>query len=299
MKWVEITVTTAPSAVEAIANILLECRTGGIVEEHPEPGTVQLRGYLPVGPATDVTLAAIERRLHALPGFGLDIGVGRLTTSFVEDSGWANAWKNHFKPFAVGGRLWITPTWDRTAPPRGSIIIELDPGMAFGSGLHPSTQMCLVVLENLVRGGERVIDVGTGSGILSIACARLGAAAVLAVDVDPVAVDVATQNIAHNQVDDRVQVRQGSLLDGVAGPADLIVANLTADILLDLIPAAPPRLHRSGVLVASGIVADRLLEVEAVARSVGFRTVESKRDAEWRCVILSPNSSPWTPDPGS
>lgn len=289
MKWVEITVTTAQPAVEAIANILLECRTGGVVEEHAHPGRVQLRGYLPVGPATEVTLNAINARIHALPRFGLDVGPARIESEIIEDSGWTHAWKNHFKPLAVGKRLWITPTWDQTPPPEGAVVVALDPGMAFGSGLHPSTQMCLVVLEEHLRGGERVVDVGTGSGILSIAAAKLGAASVLAVDNDPVAVAVAKENVDHNHVADRISVRPGNLLDGVEGRADLILANLIADILLDFLPAVPDSLNSSGVLAASGIIDDRLFEVAAVAHSAGLRTLEVKRDAEWRCLVLTQN----------
>lgn len=286
MKWVEITVMTAPQAVEAIANILLECRTGGVEEVHPSPAVVRLRGYLPVGPATEVTLAAIRQRVRALPTYGLEIGPGRVDTTVVEDSGWANAWKNHFRPFAVGRRMWITPTWNRTPPPVDRVVIELDPGMAFGSGLHASTQLCLTVLEDRVRGGETVFDVGTGSGILSIAAAKLGAGRVAAIDVDPVAVGVARENVAHNRVAGVVDVREGDLLRGVGGRADIILANLTADIHLNFLSSVPDRLNAGGALVASGIVADRLMEVEAVAAAGGLRIQEIRRDAEWRCLIL-------------
>lgn len=300
MKWVEITVTTSPPAVEAIANILLECRTGGVAEEHPDPGKAVLRAYLPVGPATDVTLAAIARRIEALPRFGLEITPGTIDTQIVEDEGWAHAWKIHFKAFAIG-RLWITPTWEETSPPAGAVVVRLDPGMAFGSGLHPSTQMCLQFLEQRLRGGEVVFDVGTGSGILSIAAAKLGASRVLAVDADTVAVEVATQNVAHNGVADRVQVREGNLLDGIEERANLIVANLTADILLDFVPTAHARLVPGGMLTASGIIADRILEVVAVARASGFEILETLQNGEWRCVVLSlqPDPGPRTPDPGA
>ncbi len=287
MKWVEITVTTAPQAVEAVANILLECRTGGVEEAHPSPGVVRLRGYLPVGPATDVTLAAIAQRVRALPRFGLEVGQGRIDTTVVEDSGWAHAWKNHFRPFPVGARLWITPTWNRTPPPAGRIVIELDPGMAFGSGLHASTQLCLTVLEDRLRGGEQVVDVGTGSGVLSIAAAKLGAGQITAVDVDPVAVGVARENVAHNHVAGVVNVREGDLLRGIGGRADVILANLTADIHLDFLPDAPEHLNAGGIVVASGIVADRQMEVEAVARASGLGIDEVRRDAEWRCLVLT------------
>lgn len=287
MKWVEIAISTTPQAAEAVANILLECRIGGVIEESPAPGAVVLRGFLPVGPAIDVTLSAISRRVLGLPQFGLDIGPGTVDTTFVEDEAWARAWKSYFKAFRLGRRLWITPTWDLTPPPPEAIVIELDPGMAFGSGLHASTQLCLLVLEERLRGGERVFDVGTGSGILAIAAAKLGAGSIHAVDVDPVAVEVARKNAAHNGVADRVVVREGNLLEGVEGRASLILANLTADLLLDFLPSTGPYLERDGVFVASGIVADRLLEVRAVAEASGFRVLDEHRDDEWRCLILA------------
>ncbi len=285
MKWVEITITTAPQAAEAIANILLECRTGGIVEELPRPGVVLLRGYLPVGPAVNVTLSAIRRRVASLPQFDLKIAPGTMDTKVIEETDWASSWKTHYKAFRVGRRLWIKPTWEAEAPD-GTVVIELDPGMAFGSGLHPSTQLCLVVLEELVREGATVFDVGTGSGILAIAAARLGAASVLAVDVDPMAVEVAGHNVAYNRVSDRVQVRGGNLLTGIARTADVVTANLTADLLLQFLPTVPAALTPGGLLIASGIIADRLLEVQAVAVASGFQTRDVREDGEWRCLLL-------------
>jgi ribosomal protein L11 methyltransferase len=292
MKWIEITVTTSPQAVEAIANILLECRTGGIAEELLQPGLVRLRGYLPVGPATEVTLAAIERRIRGLPKFDLDISPGTMTTEVIEDENWAVAWKTHYKPFGVGRRLWIKPTWDPEVPSGESIIIELDPGMAFGSGLHPSTQLCLQVLEQHLRAEETVFDVGTGSGILAIAAAKLGAGAVVAIDEDPIAVEVARKNVVYNNVADRVTVQEGNLLADIRGRADLIVANLTADILFRFVPDAGQHLAPGGLLLASGIIADRLLEVQAVATASGFQILKMRPEGEWRCLLLTPSAIP-------
>ncbi len=286
MKWVEITVSTAPQAVEAIANILLECRSGGVSEELLRPGVIRLRGYLPVGPATEVTLAAIGQRIRALPQFGLSITPGTVDTAIIEDTDWASAWKTHYRSFRVGQRFWIKPTWEDVTPPTGAVVIELDPGMAFGSGLHPSTQLCLRVLEDVLASGATVFDVGTGSGILAIAAAKLGAASVLAIDADPVAVAVARQNVAYNKVADRVQVHAGDLLTGVTSQANLIVANLTADMHFQLLPHASGALAGDGVLVASGIVADRLLEVQAVATASGFEVLETRQEPEWRCLVL-------------
>lgn len=287
MKWLEITVTTAPPAAEAVADILRGSWGGGVEEISAGHGTVRLRGYLPVGPTTAVTVDAICARIAALPGFGLDVGPAAIETSEVDDEGWADAWKMHFRSFAVGRRLWITPTWDRTPPPAGAVVVELDPGMAFGSGLHPSTQMCLTALDQRLRPGDVVVDVGAGSGILSIAAAKLGASRVLAIDSDPVAVAVARANVAHNGVAARVRVQEGDLLAGVQDVADVLVANLTADLHLTFLPTVRPFLAPRGVLAASGIAERREREVERAARGAGLATVQTLRSGEWRCLVLA------------
>lgn len=287
MKWLEITVTTASPAAEAVANILFESRSVGIEEMHAGAGALRLRGYLPVGPSTAVTVEAIRARVFSLPEFGLDIGPASIETAEVDDEGWADAWKAHFRPFTVGRRLWITPTWDRTPPPAGAVVIELDPGMAFGSGLHPSTQMCLEVLDQRLRPGDAILDVGAGSGILSIAAAKLGASRVLAIDADPVAVAVARANVARNDLAALVRVQEGDLLAGVRDAADLLVANLTVDLHLIFLPTARPHLAPGGVLAASGITENRAQDVEAAARATGLATVQTLRSAEWRCLVLA------------
>lgn len=287
MKWLEITVTTAPPAVEAIADILFESRSSGIEEMRAGAGALRLRGYLPVGPSTAVTVEAIRARIFSLPEFGLDVGPATIETVEVDDEGWAGAWQAHFRPFAVGRRLWITPTWDRTPPPAGAVVIAIDPGMAFGSGLHPSTQLCLDVLDQRLRPGDAILDVGTGSGILSIAAAKLGASRVLAIDADPVAVAVARANVAHNDVAALVRVQEGDLLAGVRDAVDMLVANLTADLHLTFLPTTRPYLASGGVLAASGITENREQEVEAAARAAGLATVQTLRSGEWRCLVVA------------
>jgi len=292
VKWLEITITTAPPAVEAIADLLLACRSGGVAEEAAPSGRVRLRAYVPTGPAMKATLHAVRDLLRRLPEFGLDAGPATVETTEIDDEGWAHAWKDHFRPFAVG-RLWITPTWDRRPPPEDGVVIELDPGMAFGSGLHPSTQMCLQVLDSLCRDGSSglvgtVFDIGTGSGILAIAAARLGASRVLARDNDPTSVEVARRNVAHNRVADRVTVEEGDLLAGVEERAQLILANLTAELHLVFLPQARLHLLAPGRLAASGIVAERVPVVEAAARAAGFAVLQTLRSGEWRCLVLAP-----------
>ncbi|HLA24801.1 MAG TPA: 50S ribosomal protein L11 methyltransferase [bacterium] len=287
MKWLEITVTTAPPAAPAVADILFGSRSPGIEELSAGAETTRLRAYLPVGPTTAVTVDAIRARIAALPGFGLDVGPAAIEAAEVDDEGWADAWKMHFRPFAVGRRLWITPTWDRTPPPAGAVVVELDPGMAFGSGLHPSTQMCLEVLDERLRPGDAVVDVGAGSGILSIAAAKLGASRVLAIDADPVAVAVARANVAHNGLAALVRVQEGDLLAGVQDAADMLVANLTADLHLTFLPTVRPHLGPGGVLAASGITEHREHKVAEAARVAGLAPVQTLRSGEWRCLVLA------------
>ncbi|MDQ7843760.1 MAG: 50S ribosomal protein L11 methyltransferase [Armatimonadota bacterium] len=297
MKWLEITVTTAPPAVEAVADLLLSCRAGGVAEETVPSGQVKVRAYLPAGPSSAVALRALRGLLRRLPEYGLDAGRATVEAAEIDDERWAEAWKEYTRPFAVG-RLWITPTWDRTPAPEGSVVVELDPGMAFGSGQHPSTRLCLDVVSRLVAAGMVVFDIGAGSGILAVAAAKLGAGRVLARDLDPLAVEVARRNVVHNAVADRVTVEEGNLLQGVADQAHLILANLTADLHLEFLPQAQSRLLPGGRLAASGIVAERVADVVAAARRVGLATEETLAEGEWRCLVLRPFADPAGADAG-
>jgi ribosomal protein L11 methyltransferase len=287
VKWLEITITTTPAAVEAVGDLLYQSRVGGIQEIPLGEDRVGVRAYVPAGPATGATLDAIRAGVASLSQFGLSIGEGAVETAEVDEEAWAEAWKAHVRAFAVGRRLWITPTWDRTPPPAGAVVVEIDPGMAFGSGLHASTQLCLEVLDEMMAPGATVVDVGTGSGILAIAAARLGAAHVLAVDTDPVAVAVARQNVAHNGMVRVVEVQENHLLTGVRRPADVILANLTADLHLVFLPDVRPRLALEGIVAASGITAPRLPDVERAARASGLTLRRVMHSGEWRCLVLA------------
>lgn len=290
MKWLEIIVTAARPAAEAVGDLLFQSRVNGLEELPAGERTVRLRAYLPFGPTTAMTLDTLRARVAALPSFGLDAGPGTVETAEVDDEGWAEAWKTAFRAFPVGRRLWITPTWDETPPPEGAVVVELDPGMAFGSGLHPSTQMCLEALERHLRPGAVVLDVGTGSGILAIAAAKLGAARVCAIDADPVAVAVARQNVSHNGVAAVVGVQEADLLAGVEGAADVVLANLTADLHLTFLPAVVPHLSRDGIVAASGITEHRTAEVRAVGEAAGLTAPETLSSGEWRCLVFRMSS---------
>ncbi len=221
---------------------------------------------------------------------------------FLAETDWAEAWKAGYGVLHIGRRLVVRPTWrDDYGPRPDDLLIELDPGMAFGSGLHPTTRLCLEALEDTVRPGQVVLDVGTGSGILSIAAARLGAARVLALDTDPLAVQIARENVALNRVEDVVQVEVGTVqisnsksqitnqqspISNLQSlPSHLIVANILAENIMELAPALAAHLLPEGVLIASGIIADRAEAVVSSLRANGASLVERRDDGDWVALV--------------
>ena len=284
-RYLALTVTAPTEATEAVAALLHDAQTGGLVEEEGPPGLVRLRAYLREDVAADGRLDDLRHRLAALPSFGLGAAPPTLSIEPVADESWATVWQAHFRPFPVGRHLWVVPTWEHPDLEPGAIPIRLDPGMAFGSGLHPSTQLCLRLLEDYIRPGQEVADIGTGSGILAIAAAKLGAARVVAVDHDPVAVEVARANVAQNHIAEKVDVVLGHLLEPVTAPVDLIRANLTADLLVDLAPAIGPRLRGAGAVIASGIAEPRVAEVRDALGRGGLAVAGAVAAEEWRALV--------------
>jgi ribosomal protein L11 methyltransferase len=284
MRWLEISVTTGEEAAEAVGAILLELR-GGCVEERMD-GKVRLTAYVPAGPVGRACAAGVRRRVRGLRTFGIDPAPAVVSTRILRDGGWEEAWKEHFNPFRIG-RFLVCPPWSvREAEPDETRLV-LDPGMAFGTGLHESTRLCLQVLPESVQGGEIVFDVGTGSGILAIAAARLGARRVVAIDNDPLACTIAESNARANGVDGRVTVRLGDLLRGVRARADVILMNIVAAVVVDALPDVARRLRSGGRFVASGIVDSSLDPVLAALRRAGLRVDRVLADGEWRCVVSS------------
>jgi ribosomal protein L11 methyltransferase len=207
---------------------------------------------------------------------------------FLAETDWAEAWKAGYGVLRIGRRLVVRPTWrDDYAPRPDDLLIELDPGMAFGSGLHPTTRLCLEVLEDALRPGQVVLDVGTGSGILSIAAARLGAARVVALDTDPLAVQIARENVALNRVENVVQVEVGTVqISNLQSPiSDLVVANILAETIMELAPALAAHLLPEGVLIASGIIAERAEAVASCLRENGMSPVERRDDGDWVALV--------------
>jgi ribosomal protein L11 methyltransferase len=215
---------------------------------------------------------------------------------FLSETDWAEAWKTGYDVFRVGQRLVIKPTWRGYAPQPGDLIIELDPGMAFGSGLHPTTRFCLEALEDYLQPGAVVLDIGTGSGVLAIAAARLGASRVLALDTDPLAVRVARENVALNQVESIVRVERGTVqvencilgnrgIGESGNRGDVVVANILAETIVELTPALVTHLATEGTLITSGIIQDRVEAVMDALRQNGLSLVERRDDGEWVALI--------------
>lgn len=206
-----------------------------------------------------------------------------LSTAGIEQEDWQNAWKQYYHAMDIGRRLAIVPGWERYETDR--IAITMDPGMAFGTGTHETTSLCLEVLDEMVQGGERMLDIGTGSGILAIAALKLGAASAEGVDIDPMCVRTAGENAARNGVEDRLTVLVGDLSDKATGVYDIITANIVASAILSLAPHIPALLASGGLFVSSGIIDTRKEEVLAGLREAGLDPFEVREKRGWVCIL--------------
>jgi ribosomal protein L11 methyltransferase len=259
-------------------------------------GYAVFKAYFSEG--TDMGQKANELKalLTGLPEYGYDAGEFTITTGDVHEDDWADAWKQYFKPIAVTDRLTIKPTWEDYTPRADELIIELDPGMAFGTGTHPTTTLCLKALESSISGGEQIIDVGTGSGVLAIGAIKLGASKVLALDLDPVAVSCAKENIAQNGLEDVIETRLSDLLgvlhesENDAGmvihtSVDIVVANILAEIILLFLSDVMEVLKPGGIYITSGIYKNKEMVVEAGLLTAGFEIIDVLRQEEWIAFV--------------
>ena len=305
-KWAEISIHTTQEATEAVAAVFHELGAGGVVIEDPdliqsyrssgnwtdcifpdEPAVdyVTVIGYLPSDTELPDKLRILSQRVDELAGHSLDKGRGTIHWREVRETEWADSWKQYFHTARIGRRFVVKPSWEDYTPQPEDVILDLDPGMAFGTGTHGTTILCLESLETLVEPGMTVFDIGAGSGILSIAAAKLGAAAVQAVEYDKMACETAAHNVVANHVADRVVVSQGNLMDDLTGQADIIVANLVADLILRLAPAIPLRLKAEGCFLASGIIKDRLADVTDALLQQGLHVTKVNEAGEWAALI--------------
>lgn len=308
MKWSEISIHTTQEAVEPISNILHEAGASGVViedpfdltkerenvfgeiyqlnpDDYPEEGVI-VKAYLPVNSFLGETVDEIKEAINGLLLFGIDLGYNKITISEVNEEEWATAWKKYYHPVKISEKFTIVPTWETYEPVNSDeLIIELDPGMAFGTGTHPTTVLCIQALERSVIQGDKVVDVGTGSGVLSIAAAMLGASEVKALDLDIVAVESARLNIKLNKVHDRVTVSQNNLLDNVEGPVDVVVANILAEIILLFVDQAAKVVKPGGLFITSGIIHTKKQEVKEGLEKAGFIIEETLVMEDWIAYI--------------
>lgn len=296
MKWLELSITAPPEYVEPLSEVFRRYGHGGVAVEQaggfnpdegetpPEGATVVLRTYLPLDGGEVERRARIDVAVRLVAALA---PIGPLRERVLEEEEWAQAWKRHLGPLRVGRRLLVLPTWVRHRPRPAEVVVRLDPGMAFGTGHHPTTRMCLALVEELVKPGDEVLDVGTGSGILSIAAVLLGARRALGLDVDAVAVEAARRNARDNGVGDRFLALRGSLSHPEARPSsfDLALANISARVVIQLAPELAAALKPGGLLVASGVLTDRAAQVEEALTTAGLTTMRRATEGDWATLV--------------
>ena len=300
MEWTDITITVPQRYADTAEAIATMVANGGIyVEDYSdleqqawEIAHVDLIEQELLDKPRDIVkvhmyLAPDENPAEVLPLFRERLEASgieyELTTAGVEQEDWQNAWKKYYHAMDIGNRLAIVPGWEEYQTDR--TVITMDPGMAFGTGTHETTSLCLEVLDERVQGGERMLDIGTGSGILAIAALKLGAAEAEGVDIDPMCVRTAGENAARNGVQDRLKVLVGDLSDKASGVYNIITANIVAAAILSLAPHVPALMAPGAVFVASGIIDTRKEEVLAGLRAAGLEPFDVREKRGWVCVV--------------
>ena len=308
VKWSELSIHTTHEAVEAVSNVLHEAGASGVVIEDsmefarerqdmfgeiyaldpndfPAKGVI-LKAYLPVTSFLGETVEEVKLAIKNLSNYGINVGENEIAISEVNEEDWATAWKKYYHPVKISERFTIVPTWETYEPvSTDELIIELDPGMAFGTGTHPTTVMCLQALEKTVKSGDYVTDVGTGSGVLAIGAALLGAKHVHALDLDEVAVRSAEINVKLNKVQDKAHVVHGNLLDRVEQQSDVVVANILAEIIMSFTNDAFQVVKEGGLFITSGIIGAKKEDVKQSLEAAGFTIVEVMMMEDWVTII--------------
>lgn len=280
MDWAQITVTTSEAAAEAVSNFLFALEATGVELRESDAGCVDLIAHYPLDDGIGTRTQKLREFLTALPTWGLDAHPARIAVKHIASEAWQDAWRSAFPPQRVGARIVIAPTWIDLPEDEGEVQVRLDPGLAFGTGQHPTTRLALELLEGAVEPHHHVADIGTGSGILAIAAVKLGARRVDAVELDPTAIPVARTNFDTNGVGSRVSLSEGDGLKGLEGRYHLIVGNILTKAILPMIPECGARLFEGGVVIFSGILEAELPQVESVLGVHGFEVVESVREVE-------------------
>ena len=314
MKWTEVLIKVDPQAVEAVTDILYGLGAQGVAIDEPvdvqklredelywdyidekllenDTEETKIMAYFSEEETNlPEKIAVIKEKIRNLTEFGLSIGSGTVELSNVNQEDWESAWKQYFKPVHVTDRIVVKPEWEEDSPQEGEIVIEIDPGMAFGTGTHETTSMCINQIEKNLKAGDRVIDIGSGSGILSMAAVLLGAEKATGVDLDPVAVRVALENVELNNLQDKIEILHGNLTDVIREKADIVVANIMADIILILLEDVREFIKDDGLFISSGIIQEKRAAVEARLLEKNFSIVEVETKGEW-CAITAQKKS--------
>ena len=305
--WIEVRVITKSEALEPISGIFYSLDCKGVAIEDPEDilgreqgpltwdfadiNVLEHKGKVAVVKAyfaeednIEDVLQYVNERLTELKEMGLDLGEAKVEHEKMHEEDWANTWKQYYKPSKVGEKIVVKPIWEEYEAKDGELVVDLDPGMAFGTGTHETTRMCIQALERYVKEESTVFDVGCGSGILAIAAAKLGAKLAVGVDLDPVAVESSIENVGYNNLNN-IEILHGNLVEVIDGKADIVVANILAEIICILTDDVKRVLKDGGVFITSGIIHDRVDMVCEKLESTGFEVIEKNRDGEWNCIV--------------
>lgn len=307
MEWVEVSVETKTEAADLVTAAFTDIGAGGVeiddpalinayidegrwdyrdMERKPETGMVTVRSYLANDEALDGKVKALKASFEDMKARGADLGTAEVATNIRNDEDWVDNWKKYFHTDKVGEHIVIQPSWEEYEAKPDDIVLRLDPGAAFGTGTHPTTSMCLRALEQMVKPGMTVFDVGTGSGVLAIAAAKLGAGHVVAADYDATAVKSAKFNSAENDTESVIEIKQSDLLKEFDGKAQLITANLIADLVIRLFDELDDHLEKGGRLLASGIILSREEDVVMAAKMHGLFVIQRHEEKEWLALEI-------------
>lgn len=305
--WIEIRVITTSEALEPVSGIFYALDCKGVAIEDPndilerEQGPLTwdfadinvlehkgkvavVKGYFAEEDNIDNIVKYIEEKLLELKEMGFNLGDYKVEIEKMHEEDWANTWKQYYKPTKVGDKIVVKPIWEEYEPKEEELLVVLDPGMAFGTGTHETTRMCIQALEKYVKKDSVVFDVGCGSGILAISAAKLGAKKAVGVDLDPVAVESSLENIKYNNLDN-IEILHGNLLDVIEGKADIVVANIIAEVICILTEDVSKAINPGGYFITSGIIHDRVDMVTNKLEECGFTVEKINKDGEWNCII--------------
>ena len=305
--WIEVRVITKSEALEPVSGIFYSLDCKGVAIEDPndilgrEQGPLTwdfadinvlehkgkvavVKGYFAEEDNIEDVLSYVNERLTELKEMGIDLGEAKVEHEKMHEEDWANTWKQYYKPSKVGEKIVVKPIWEEYEAKDGELVVDLDPGMAFGTGTHETTRMCIQALERYVKEESTVFDVGCGSGILAIAAAKLGAKLAIGVDLDPVAVESSIENVGYNNLNN-IEILHGNLVEVIDSKAEIVVANILAEIICILTDDIKRVLKENGIFITSGIIHDRVDMVCDKLEASGFEVIDKNIDGEWNCIV--------------